>query len=128
MAITQETVLKQWLESIDQESGPLIFCRNCHTPVTSKNEQATIGNADEYRFTNPSGILYHIRCFSNAHGCNIVGMPTEQDSWFLGYQWQLAICTECHEHLGWYYQDCGSARHQRFFFGLIADRLMDQLT
>ena len=128
MAITQETVLKQWLESLDDETGSLIFCRSCHTPVTSKNEQTAIGNLGEHRFTNPAGILYHIRCFSNAHGCSIVGPATEADSWFLGYQWQLAICTECHEHLGWYYQYNRSSSHQRFFFGLINDRLMDQLT
>ncbi|MGK0442380.1 MAG: hypothetical protein ACJA0N_002190 [Pseudohongiellaceae bacterium] len=127
MDITHETVIKQWLESLDEDAGPLVFCRSCHSPITSKKEQATIAHNDHHCFTNPAGATYHLRCFSNAHGCNITGPPTEEYSWFAGYQWQLAMCTECNEHLGWYYQYTRSSLNQRFFFGLIAGRLMNQL-
>ena len=127
MAITQETVIKQWLESLDEDPGPLVFCRSCHTPVARKSDTTTIGNSNSNHYTNPAGVTYHLRYFSNAHGCSITGIPTDDHSWFAGYHWQLALCAECHDHLGWYYQYTRSSLHQRFFFGLIADRLMDQL-
>ncbi|WP_019531699.1 cereblon family protein [Dasania marina] len=116
------------LQGIDNGGSPLVFCRSCHAPITSQHEQAVIGNNSHHRFTNPVGITYHLRCFTNAHGCSIRGRYTEEHSWFAGYQWQLALCSECGEHLGWYYQYCRSSHSQRFFFGLIADRLMDQMS
>jgi len=29
------------------------------------------------------------------------GRPTTEFSWFEGYSWQVAVCSECGEHLGW---------------------------
>lgn len=105
-----------------QSGGELLICRGCNHPITCSGEKINIGLSHHYRFTNPVGISYNIGCFHNAPGCTIVGATMTQDSWFGGYRWQLAICAECQEHLGWYYQNL----RQRFFFGLIPERLVNQ--
>lgn len=80
-----------------------------------------MGNRSSFRFTNPAGIRFFISCYQQAPGCSLVGRPTQDNSWFGGYYWQLALCTDCNEHLGWYYEN-----RQRGFFGLIRDRLFEQ--
>lgn len=114
--------IEQILESSTRCDGDLLLCRTCASPITSESEKIDIGLSHHYRFTNPMGISYSIGCYQNAPGCTLVGDATGEDSWFGGYQWQVALCTECLQHLGWYYQN----DKQRFFFGLIPDRLLKQ--
>lgn len=121
MANTSLTQLDHLLESLDDANGELLICRCCNAAITRCIERISIGISHHYRFTNPAGISYSIGCFRNAPGCSISGNLTEEDSWFSGYKWQLASCSECHEHLGWYYQGA----KQRFFFGLIDSRLIN---
>lgn len=111
--------LDKILQSTQFERGDLLLCRHCGNPITSAAERIEVGTAHHYRFTNPTGITYSLGCYRNAPGCAISGEPTEEDSWFGGYRWQFASCSECLQHLGWYYQN----PKQRFFFGLIPDRL-----
>lgn len=120
MPRTRIDPVQQLLQSLQDSDGELLLCRCCTNPITKSGEIISIGHSHQYRFTNPAGISYSIRCFQHAPGCSIAGAPTSEASWFGGYQWQLANCCECHEHIGWYYQNT----RQRFFFGLIRDRLM----
>jgi hypothetical protein len=62
--------------------------------------------------------MFRIGCFANAPGCEVIGEPTTEHTWFSGYAWSYAVCTGCLTHLGWYFTD------GRSFFGLILDRLV----
>lgn len=115
--------LDKILQSTQFEQGDLLLCRHCRSPVTSIGERIEIGTTHSYRFTNPAGITFTVGCYRNAPGCAISGDPTDEDSWFGGYLWQFASCCECQQHLGWYYQ----SPKQRFFFGLIPERLVASL-
>ena len=112
--------VEKLLESLQDINGELLLCRCCSAAITHSGEKIAVGISHHYRFTNPHGISYAIGCFRNAPGCAISGEATAEDSWFGGYRWQLALCSECQEHLGWYYQN----NRQRFFFGLIQGRLI----
>ena len=116
--------IEQILEATTSGDGNLLLCRACLNPITSETEKIDIGLSHHYRFTNPAGISYTIGCYRNAPGCGIAGEATEDDSWFGGYSWQIALCDECQQHLGWYYQN----PKQRYFFGLIPERLLRQLS
>jgi hypothetical protein len=115
--------VQQLLHTLEKEadSQDIICCRLCNTPITSRPEQIKIGLSHRHHFTNPAGITYGIACYQSAAGCSISEQPTKEHSWFGGYHWQMAHCTECNEHLGWYYEN----KKNRFFFGLIVDRLKD---
>ena len=117
-----EDPIEHLLLATQTGGGDLLICRCCNNAITTAGEKITIGLSHHYRFTNPLGVSYNIGCFRNAPGCSIVGEPTSEASWFGGYRWQIAICAECQEHLGWYYQNA----KQRFFFGLIPERLLTQ--
>lgn len=120
MSLNLVDPIEKIIQATANGDGELLLCHICQNAVTRTGEQTEIGVSNHYRFTNPAGITYSVDCFRNAPGCAIIGDPTEQDSWFGSYRWQIAICCECREHLGWYYQNAS----ERYFFGLIPDRLV----
>ncbi len=99
----------------------LILCRFCHAAITTRHEELVMGGSHQHCFVNPGGYQFHIGCFKLAPGCDISGPATDEFTWFKGYVWQTARCSDCGEHLGWLYQN-DSANHQ--FFGLIIDKLV----
>jgi len=123
MRPTQSGSLEQFLpdlqESAELPRADLILCRFCHAAITSQREQLEIGSGHQHRFINPHGLQFLIGCFRLAPGCDIAGLASNEYSWFQGHSWQSARCSDCGEHLGWFYQN-GEA-HQ--FFGLIVDKL-----
>ena len=102
-------------EKPDAELQKTVRCKSCGHVVTTP-ERAV--QPHEHTFRNPAGFSFHVLCYSDAPGASQVGEPTTEASWFPGYAWTFAICTHCHEHLGWWYS--GKDR----FAGLIATRLI----
>lgn len=98
----------------------LILCHFCHAAITTRHEELVMGGGHQHRFINPGGYQFNIGCFKLAPGCDISGPATDEFSWFKGYVWQTARCSDCGEHLGWLYQN-GEANQ---FFGLIIDKLV----
>ena len=99
---------------------PAILCRHCLHPITLPANGVEISGRHFHTFFNPAGIVFQIACFSQAPGCRLHGQPTATFSWFAGYLWNLALCDNCLEQLGWFYQALDTAG----FFGLIRDRLV----
>lgn len=96
--------------------GPLL-CAACGHRVTYESERIPVAGSHYHTHTNPAGIVYHIGCFRYAPGCSMLGRATQEHTWFSGYRWQIAVCANCGEHLGWLFQN-GSEFH-----GLITARL-----
>ena len=71
-------------------------------------------------FTNPGGFTYEVALFEYAD-CVPHGPATMAYTWFPGFAWQLALCANCHTHLGWRYRQSGRAA----FYGLIRGRLIE---
>lgn len=99
-----------------------LLCRFCHAPVARARDAIRIGSNHYYHFINPHGIEFQIGCYRQAPGCDIRGNASEHHSWFPGFRWQLAVCGDCHEHLGWLYQ----RQEQDSFYGLIVDKLVEE--
>lgn len=96
-----------------------IVCRQCLFAITSKAERNIIDGAHAHTFANPEGIVFEIACYREAWGCVYVGPTSPQFTWFAGHVWRIAVCANCHIHLGWRF----STPAGRFFHGLITDRL-----
>lgn len=94
------------------------ICHICKFVITQKAEQISVDNSHTHTFINPAGISYHIACFQTANGCIQTGSFYSEHTWFAGYQWQLALCANCHEHMGWLFRGIDS------FYGLILDRII----
>ena len=103
-------------ETTDQaEEQKSVRCRNCEYEITDPSWKI---EPHEHTFRNPAGYSFHVLCYSDAPGAIEVGDATAEASWFAGYEWTFAVCTQCHNHLGWWY--AGKSR----FAGLIATRLI----
>jgi hypothetical protein len=96
-----------------------IVCRQCHHGVTSNQQRIEVNHAHQHTFANPEGIVFEIGCYKNAWGCAYVGPGSTEFTWFSGYLWRIAVCANCHVHLGWRF----SSEDGYFFHGLITDRL-----
>lgn len=96
-----------------------VDCRRCGQPITHRKFLIEAGGGSQHTFRNPAGYSFHVICYSEASGCRSVGAATEQESWFEGCAWSLAVCSGCQQHLGWYYSG------RLTFLGLIATRLSD---
>ncbi len=97
-----------------------LLCRGCRFAVTKESWAIQINQAHRHTFANPHGIVFEIRCFSQAPGCAPVSRPSLEFSWFSGFSWQIVVCRRCQMHLGWrFYQAEGF-----HFFGLITDHLI----
>lgn len=94
-----------------------IKCRFCQTVITQREFAIEIAGQHQHRFINPAGLAFQIGCYSFGN-CTTTGDATYADTWFIGYQWQIAICIHCGQQLGWLYQSSGSR-----FYGLILNRL-----
>lgn len=106
--------------SLKSDEGKPILCRQCRHAVTTTAEIIEKHGSHAHTFANPDGILFEIGCFRNAPGCGYLGSPTEEWSWFKGFRWKIALCSQCLTHLGWMYV----SGEGEWFHGLILNRLI----
>ncbi len=106
------------IENIPKTPKNLLICRACGHPLADADDIYSIGGESEHERVNPYGVTYQFRCFANALGCGIAGLPTAADTWFMGYTWRLAICGNCEIHLGWLFESLDS------FYGLLNRRTL----
>ncbi|HEY9777787.1 MAG TPA: cereblon family protein [Planktothrix sp.] len=104
------------LKKKDQsETDKSVRCRSCDFVIT---DPANAVQPHEHTFRNPAGFSFHVLCYSDAPGALSVGDPTSEATWFAGYAWTFAICGQCSNHLGWWYESSDR------FAGLIATRVI----
>ena len=115
--------LEDFLEDEAIEKEPdweeKILCRECHQVITSPTERIEVQGSHQHTFANPGGILYQIGCFRQVKGCGYVGPATEEWTWFKGFKWRIAVCSNCFSHLGWIFL----SPWNESFHGLILNRL-----
>ena len=97
-----------------------IFCKFCEYKITTTAYQTEIQGSFKHTFLNPSGHLFEIGCFTRADGCTSLGIPSDEWTWFREFKWQVSLCGQCSNHLGWFYH----SGEDRTFFGLILNTLI----
>lgn len=100
-------------------ASPVIVCRTCRHMVTMPDNRIKMNGRFLHAFANPHGHVFEIACFNRAGGCVPASLPSEEFTWFAGYAWQIGICANCAEHLGWIF-----ISEDVRFFGLIVDKLI----
>ena len=110
--------LKEILEREKAEDKDYLYCNICSSVITRGADRMEVNGSHDHVLTNPHDFRFHLGCFRDALGCSISGKRTAADTWFPNFQWRLATCAECQQHLGWYFDNA-----EVFFYGLISDRL-----
>ena len=95
-----------------------LHCAVCSAVISRQANAIEVNGSHLHHCTNPHGFEFAVRCFSEALGCTIGGDRQHADSWFPGFCWRYASCSDCHQHLGWYFD-----RGDDYFYGLILDRI-----
>jgi hypothetical protein len=116
-----QSIVAEQAQAADEDREGWILCRGCRIPVTRASERRQVEGAHLHTFANPSGIVFEIGCFHSAPGCQYVGPASDEFTWFRGYQWRIAVCRGCLNHLGWAFTSVGGDG----FHGLIVDRLLN---
>jgi len=107
------------LEQIDdKDDKQKILCRICGYQITTREKKRAVNGQHQHILNNPAGIFYEIGCFSAANGCVNHGTATFEHTWFTGFAWRYALCTNCLTHLGWLFQSGDDS-----FYGLILKNL-----
>ncbi len=81
---------------------------------------------------NPHGIVHDTVTLRDvSYGCFVlIGPRVSEDSWFPGYDWQVADCGVCGQHIGWHFTLCShsSGGHEMIqnFWGLRRAAMMDE--
>ena len=102
----------------EKKEAPLI-CSQCSGAITTRDQAISVNGQHEHAYFNPAGIAFEIRCFRQAPGCLVQGEPTTEFSWFDGYSWQYATCSNCLAPLGWFFMSGKDS-----FFGLITSKVI----
>jgi len=110
-----EAVVKK-TQTINEKS---LLCRACGHIISGEGERIVVNNSHFHTCINPNDIVFDIGCFRHAPGCSQVGPAIAEHTWFAGYRWQIAVCSNCGEHLGWLFHDGDE------FYGLITNRLIN---
>jgi len=113
-------VLTEDKEISEQDQEKVLRCRTCDFTVTTPKDRFSKDGKHHHTFFNPAGIVYEIGCFIDAPGCLIYGPLSREFTWFTGYSWQVVHCSQCLEHLGWYFSTAENG-----FFGLVLNRLRE---
>ena len=115
--------LRVMLELGEPDDKNFIYCAMCSHVITSASEKINVAGAHAHSLTNPYAIEFQVGCFRQALGCDISGQAEAADSWFMGFLWRYASCTECHNHMGWYFAELSG---ENAFYGLILDNLQEE--
>jgi hypothetical protein len=78
-----------------EEKKSYLICKTCGNAITSEAEGIEINGSHEHTFMNPGGFVFRIGCFVDARGCVLLGVPTDDNTWFPGFSWSCVICSTC---------------------------------
>ena len=93
-------------------------CHRCDAEIAREDDVFSMAEKGPVGvYVNPGGFLHEVVTVSRVVGIEVLGDPTTEASWFVGYAWSLAHCVRCGEHLGWRF-DAVEASRPASFWGL----------
>ncbi|KAK3860489.1 hypothetical protein Pcinc_029018 [Petrolisthes cinctipes] len=69
-------------------------------------------------FVNPGGYVHEMMTLSKATSLSYYGRPSTEHSWFPGYAWTIATCSDCHSHIGWKFTATKRKLKPQKFYGV----------
>lgn len=102
---------------------PVILCKNCNAFVTKPGFAVHTEHGFSQTFANPAGYVFEIGCFATAPGCCEGSAPSNEFSWYPGYEWCIGICRNCAFQLGWVFLSVRQGQGSKFY-GLVLDYLI----
>ncbi|KAK1425980.1 hypothetical protein QVD17_14647 [Tagetes erecta] len=103
-----------------------IKCRSCQTLIANRSDMLVMSTDGPLgAYVNPSGYVHEIMTLLKASGLALIGVPTEEYSWFPGYAWTVAYCATCEYQMGWLFTATNKKLKPRSFWGIRSSQVAD---
>lgn len=111
------------LENFDR-----VKCKSCQTVIASRSDMLVMSSDGPLgAYVNPSGYVHEIMTLLKANGLALIGVPTEEYSWFPGYAWTIAYCATCEYQMGWLFTATNKKLKPRSFWGIRSSQVADDM-
>ncbi|XP_058119897.1 protein cereblon isoform X2 [Anopheles coustani] len=97
------------------------ICKRCENEVASYSDIFAMSKQGvQTSYCNPSGYVHDtLTVHKTKEDSTItVGPPSAEFSWFPGYSWQIIVCVNCRQHLGWKFVATKKNFLPKSFYGL----------
>lgn len=82
----------------------MIRCK-CHKKLSRFTSYQRLnlfgGNTSKSVFVNRFGNSFRVLTIRSLIDYVAISEPSSEDTWFPGYQWQIIVCPQCGNHIGW---------------------------
>jgi len=107
-AATTADRLREELKLLDRfRSFPkriFLKCSSCDAKVSTLLDLLVMSDdGASGAYCNPTGAVYDVLTVKSVsrNAVRLRGEPSSEFSWFPGFQWTVACCARCRQHLGW---------------------------
>ncbi|KAK1370128.1 ATP-dependent protease La (LON) domain protein [Heracleum sosnowskyi] len=106
------------------ESFNCIRCKNCQKVISKRSDMLVMSSMGPFgAYLNSSGYVHEIVTLLKVNGLSLVGHPSEEYSWFPGYAWTIAYCTNCECQMGWRFTATKKNLNLQSFWGIRSSQI-----
>ncbi|KAL8109966.1 uncharacterized protein LOC141672116 [Apium graveolens] len=106
------------------ESFNCIRCKNCQEIVAKRSDMLEMSSDGPLgAYLNTRGYVHEIVTLLKVNGLSLVGHPSEEYSWFSGYAWTIACCTNCECQMGWCFTGTKKNLNLKSFWGIRSSQI-----
>ncbi|XP_077862766.1 protein cereblon-like [Saccoglossus kowalevskii] len=106
----------------------ILCCKECGQQIANKRDVFSISlDGPMAAYVNPGGYVHETFTLYRASGLNLMGRPSEENSWFPGYAWTITQCRGCASHMGWKFTSVKKKLKPDKFWGLCRSSLIPGL-
>lgn len=107
-----------WLVELLEKCKHFV-CVNCENKICCKEDVFAMSRSGpQCSFVNPGGYIHDTLTVRTTCGLFQDSDWVDEFTWFPGYKWRIAHCTNCSHHIGWCYKHIDSETRPKRFFGL----------
>ncbi|XP_052126292.1 protein cereblon isoform X2 [Frankliniella occidentalis] len=102
------------------EKPSILCCRNCNQTIANQQDVFSMSAEGlQGTYVNPHGFVHDTITIRKANGIVLQNQPPSTEfSWFPGYGWTIAACSQCQRHIGWRFTATDSQTRPSKFWGL----------
>lgn len=105
------------------------YCFGCQTQIGQQSDVFAMSiEGAQSIYVNPDGYLHDTMTLINATNLVLVSTPSTDYSWFPGYAWSIAVCANCHKHIGWQFIAQKPRLQPHKFYGLSRSSLITKIS
>lgn len=102
------------------------ICKRCANEIGSYNDIFAMNKQGvQTSYCNPAGYVHETLTIykTKENSTFTIDRPSTEFSWFPGYSWQITLCANCRQHLGWKFVATKNNYLPKSFYGLSGNNI-----